>query len=367
MNKNKDYDLIVYIGRFQPFHIAHQKTIEHGFSLADNVLVLVGSSHGARTIRNPWTYAERKDLIAGCFEEEFYTSNTPVCLDIKPSKDFTYDDNAWIANIGKIVNDHAKDIGAEKIAVIGHDKDSTSFYLNYFQWKFVEMPAYPPEGDTIDATKVRRLMFERNYHFLKGVLPETVYNYLFVGEGVPPRPWIDTPQGKLMFGEWKHIQDEKKKWAGSPHPPTFVTADAIVLQSGCILLIKRKGFPGYGQWAMPGGFVEEDERIRHAVLRELYEETRIKVPVMVLDRAIDGYEMFDDPERSTRGRTITHTYKMTLDSTQKLPKVKGDGTETFEARWFTLSDFYEMEGEMFEDHYHIIKHMLNQAAHAVRG
>ena len=40
MSKKK-FDLVIYIGRFQPVHIAHQKTIEHGFDLADNVLVLV--------------------------------------------------------------------------------------------------------------------------------------------------------------------------------------------------------------------------------------------------------------------------------------------------------------------------------------
>lgn len=372
MNTEKEYDLVIYIGRFQPFHTAHQKTIEHGFTLADNVLVLVGSSNGARTIRNPWTYYERKELISECFHDHFYGSydEENLNLEIKPSRDFTYDDNAWIANIGKIVGDHAKDIFAEKIAIIGHDKDTTSFYLNYFpHWKQIEMAAYPPEGDTIDATKVRRLMFEQNYHFLKGVLPKTVYAWLFEihNQNRDGRPWIESEQGQLMFQEWEHDKKEKAKWAGSPYPVQFVTADAVVLQSGCILLIRRKTFPGYGQWAMPGGFVEFDERVRKAVLRELDEETRIKVPKNVLDRAIDGYEMFDDPERSTRGRTYSHTYKMTLDPTQKLPKVKGDGTETFEAKWFTLAEFEDMESVMFEDHFHIIKHMLAKPTVAVRG
>lgn len=366
MNK-KEYDLIVYIGRFQPFHVAHQKTIEHAFTKADNVLVLVGSSHGARTIRNPWTYEERKEFITGAFPREFFTTQEHS-LEVLPCRDFTYDDNKWIANTAHIVNTYAKEIGAEKIAVIGHDKDSTSYYLNYFQWEFVTMEAYPPVGDTIDATKVRRLMFEKNYHFVKGVLPANVYQRLFEGgvgdihvkDGEPfdATPWIETDAGKLMFAEWEDDKIQRQKWAGSPYPPVFVTADAVVLQSGCVLLIRRRGFPGHGLWAMPGGFVEQDERIRAAVLRELVEETRIKLPWNVMDRAIDAYEMFDDPERSTRGRTITHTYRITLDPTQKLPKVRGDGTETFEAKWFTLDELNDMESVMFEDHFHVIKHML---------
>ena len=361
MNK-KEYDLIVYIGRFQPFHVAHQKTVEHAFTLSDNVLILVGSSHGARTIRNPWSFDERRDFISDTFYDEYFTSRTQNSLAIAACRDFTYDDNAWIANTAQIVNTHAKDIDAEKIAIIGHDKDSTSFYLNYFQWSEIEMPAYPPDGDIIDATKIRRLMFDRNYHFLKSVLPTDVYYALFEAS----KPWINSSQGKLMFKEWNNDKVNRQKWAGSPYPPVFVTADAVVLQSGCILLVRRKSFPGYGQWAMPGGFVEQDERIRKTVLRELYEETRIKVPKNVLDRAIDAYEMFDNPERSTRGRTITHTYRITLDPTQKLPKVKGDGTETFEAKWFTLDEFAKMEEEMFEDHYHIVKHMLGITNRPVR-
>lgn len=359
---SKQYDLIVYIGRFQPFHVAHQKTVEHAFTLTDNVLVLVGSSNGAPSIRNPFTYNERKDFILEAFNEKN--------LNVLPCRDFTYDDNAWIANTAHVVNTYAKEIGAESIAVIGHDKDSTSFYLNYFQWEFIEMPAYPPQGDTIDATKIRRLMFEKNYHFVRSVLPDNVYDSLFGVEmaGLSDSDgWVNSKAGQMMFAEWENDKAEKKKWAGSPHPVQFVTADAVVLQSGHVLLIRRAGFPGYGQWAMPGGFVEEWERVRPAVIRELYEETRIKVPPNVLDRAIDGYEHFDDPQRSTRGRTYSHSYRITLDPTMKLPKVKGDGKETFEAKWFALDELDELECEMFEDHYHIIKHMLAQSARSVRG
>jgi len=372
MNNNKEYDLVVYIGRFQPFHIAHQKTIERGFELADNVLVLVGSAYGARSIDNPFSFDERNMMISSTFYDEYFTSATEHNLEVKPARDFTYDINAWIANTNKIVNAHVKEnlLDETKIAIIGHDKDATSFYLNHFpQWAEIEMPAYPPVGDTIDATKIRRLMFEKNYHFTKGVLPFPVYAMLFetydTASGMD-ESWIDTPQAELMFLEWENDQVQRAKWDGAPYPVQFVTADAVVIQSGHILLIKRATFPGYGLWAMPGGFVEFWERCRPAILRELFEETGIKVPIKVLDRAIDGYEHFDDPKRSTRGRTYSHTYRITLDPTQKLPKVKGDGKETFEAKWFTLAEFDEMEGVMFEDHYHIIKTMLSQSARSVR-
>jgi|TARA_R110000851_G_scaffold41409_1_gene103947 bifunctional NMN adenylyltransferase/nudix hydrolase len=340
----KEYDLIVYIGRFQPFHIAHQKTIEHALSISDKVLVLIGSPHGPRSIKNPFTYDERKLMIRQSFEPD-------ANLIISPIGDHTYDDNAWIAEVGATVGLVAQIHNSEKIGIIGNRKDSSSFYLNYFKhWDFIEEPLYPEDGESIDATKIRRLLFTGDHHFAKGVITDNVYDYLC--------SFLITPEYAELKQEWVFVQSYLAAWAGAPYAPTFVTVDAVVVQSGHVLLVRRAGYPGRGLWAIPGGFVDPDERIEKAVTRELHEETGLKLPEKVLHRAIDAREVFDSPTRSTRGRTITHAFRMTLDPTQSLPKVKGDGSETFEARWFTLSEFKGMENVMYEDHFHIINTML---------
>ncbi len=355
--KTKEYELAIYIGRFQPFHIAHQKTVEHAFELADNVLVLIGSSNGPRTIKNPWSFDERKEMIQDCFPE--YDQLTH--LRIRGIKDYTYDDNTWIRKVGEVVDHYVKwkGIDLSKIVVIGADKDSSSFYLNYFpQWTFIEEPLYPPHGDSIDATKIRQLLFSDDVEFVKGVVPAPVYES-FV-KSVAPGFWpgfIHTPEFELLKREWKYVVDYKASWAAAPFTPQFLTCDAVVIQSGHILLIERGEFPGRGLWAMPGGFVEQNERIRTAVTRELREETGLKVPVKVLDRAIDAIEVFDAPNRSTRGRTVTHAYRITLDPTQSLPKVKGK-SDAKRASWISLGQLDSMEDVMFEDHFHIIRHML---------
>lgn len=362
--EEKEYDLIVYIGRFQPFHNAHQETIKIAADLAEHVLVLVGSAGGPRTIKNPWTYDERRYLI----QKTAIDLGIDEQLRVRGVNDYLYDDNAWITEVGKIVNGHIKSYENPRIAVIGHDKDESSFYLNYFkQWKFIEVASYPQHSDSIDATKVRRLMFENDIEFVKGVVPKAVFDFLTLENvtGIPS--FLRSAEFAVLKKEWEYVKSYKAAWAGAPYAPTFVTADALVIQSGQVLLVKRAGFPGQGLWALPGGFVDPAERVRATVLRELREETKLKVPVKVLDRAIDAYEMFDEPERSTRGRTITHAYRITLDPTQSLPKVKGDGSETWEAKWFSLSDLEDMEHVMFEDHYHIIKHMLAASARIVRA
>ncbi len=344
----KEYDLAVYIGRFQPFHIAHEKTIEQGLSIAKNVLVLIGSAGGPRTIKNPWTYQERATMIMAAFEGREDTES----LNTLPLHDYTYDDNKWISKVGESVDDiiKLKGIDPNKVAVLGHDKDHTSFYLNYFpQWTFIEQDLYPPTGESVDATKIRQLIFNGDKEFTKGVISERVWKFMDVT--------MHQAGFHTLFEEWKWVQDYKASWAGSPYEVTFNTVDAVVVQSGHILLVKRGEFPGKGLWALPGGFINPKERIKDAVLRELREETRLKVPPMVLARAIDAQEVFDDPGRSTRGRTITHAFRITLDPTQSLPKVKG-ADDAAEAQWFPISEVMHMEGQMYEDHFHMIRHML---------
>ena len=59
---DKLFDFLVFIGRFQPFHKGHLAVIEAGLEQADQLIVLCGSAHQARSVRNPWTVAEREAM-----------------------------------------------------------------------------------------------------------------------------------------------------------------------------------------------------------------------------------------------------------------------------------------------------------------
>lgn len=342
----KPYDLVVYIGRFQPFHEAHAHTINYaGKNLADNILVIVGSKNSPRTPKNPFTFTERKSMIEHSIQLK--------SLKVVGVGDYVYDDSLWIKEVGNIVNEYAKKNNLKKIAVIGYDKDHSSYYLNYFpQWTFVPIEAYPEHGETIDATKIRDLYFKGDFSFIKSVLPERVSNFVL-------GYFAHTDEYQQLKEEWEFIQDYKRMWSVAPYPPIFVTVDAVVVQSGHILLIKRGGNPGKGKWAMPGGFVSEHEKIEDAVIRELREETRLKVPEKVLKGSIKHKEVFDAPDRSSRGRTITHVFLIHFDDSMELPKVKGSD-DAKDAKWIPLSELEHMEPVMNEDHWHIINHMLNQ-------
>ena len=162
----------------------------------------------------------------------------------------------------------------------------------------------------------------------------------------------------MLVREYDFIKQYKSAWEAAPYAPTFVTVDAVVVQSGHVLLVRRRAEPGRGLYAIPGGFLDPGERIDDAVFRELREETKIKVPEPVLRGSVRAKEVFDAPNRSLRGRTITHAYLIELQP-GALPKVKGSD-DAEKAKWVPISVFERMENQMFEDHYHIINTLIGK-------
>jgi bifunctional NMN adenylyltransferase/nudix hydrolase len=167
--------------------------------------------------------------------------------------------------------------------------------------------------------------------------------------------FITTDSYKYIVEEYEHITDYHKQWINSPWPVTFVTVDCLVQQSGHILLIKRKAAPGSGLYALPGGFINQDELIIDAAMRELREETSIKMPEPVLRGNIINSRVFDDPKRSARGRTITHAFHIKLPNEINLAKVRG-GDDASKAKWFPI--FKVRRDQMFEDHFDMISYFL---------
>jgi bifunctional NMN adenylyltransferase/nudix hydrolase len=169
-----------------------------------------------------------------------------------------------------------------------------------------------------------------------------------------------TEEYAALQREYKFITNYKKAWESAPYPPIFVTVDSVVVQSGHILLIERKAEPGKGLFALPGGFVNQKERLLDAAVRELREETKLKVPMPVIKGSQVKKEVFDLPDRSLRGRTITIAFLFKLAETGVLPEVKG-GDDAKRAMWVPLSQVQNMREQLFEDHFHIIESMVGGA------
>jgi bifunctional NMN adenylyltransferase/nudix hydrolase len=333
----KKYDAIVFIGRFQPLHNAHVEIAKRAAELAEKVIVVVGSANQPRTFKNPFTSEERENLI--------YDSLMGLETDliVEHNYDTIYNDDAWAVRVQNIVNSHTKP--EDNIAIIGHKKDETSFYLDMFpQWELVEVPLV----EELSATQIRNLYFNKEFNpnFIRGVVPSTVLDYLL--------DFAKTEQYQQIIREIEFVEMYKSQYASFPYPPTFVTVDAVIVQSGHVLMIRRRAEPGRGLLALPGGFLDanSDRTLEDAMLREVREETGLKVPAPVIRGNITETKVFDAIQRSSRGRTITHAFFIKLPNGE-LPRIKA-GSDASAAHWIPISQV--SPSECFEDHYEIINY-----------
>ena len=339
----KKYDTLVLIGRFQPCHSAHAEIIRRATTLANQLVIIVSSAKQPRTFTNPWKAPERIKMLQDvCAQME--TNGCDIKFD--QNHDTKHNNPAWAARVQAIVSKYTKPV--DKIGIIGHKKDeATEDYIDMFpQWIHEQVELIEP----LHATSIRDLYFRRdaNLNFVKSVVPAATFNML--------NNWVNSPEYEQIINERDFSVTYKSQFAGLKYEPIFVTVDAVVICSGHVLMIRRKSLPGKGLWALPGGFVNAgtDKSVLLAMIRELREETGIKVPAPVLIGSITREKYFDAIDRSTRGRIITHAFRISLPDGE-LPKVKGMD-DADKAKFIPLS---ELDSELcFEDHYEIIQTML---------
>lgn len=134
------------------------------------------------------------------------------------------------------------------------------------------------------------------------------------------------------------------------YPRPALTVDAIVVAGEpgnyWLLLIERKKEPFIGQWALPGGFVDIDESLEHACLRELNEETGLELATM------EQFRVFDAIGRDPRHRTISVVFYAFI--SEKKALTGSDDAER--AEWFSLDKLPPLAF----DHSEIIELFLSQ-------
>ncbi|CAN5197288.1 bifunctional nicotinamide-nucleotide adenylyltransferase/Nudix hydroxylase [soil metagenome] len=346
MNSATSADLAVLIGRFQPFHNGHAMLLKLALETASKVAIVLGSSFHARNSKNPFSWEQRAAMIAESLPAD--EKGRVVCV---PVRDY-YDDERWASAVRSKVEQQTGN--PERVALIGHFKDASSYYLNHFpQWQLISVPN---EKD-IDASTVRRILFEAenidiSLDVIDELVPPAVRQYL--------KAWAMLPQYAALAEEHALLAADKAAWSGAPYPPIFSTVDSVVRAAEHVLLIKRGGFPGKGLWAIPGGYLEQRERVIQGAIRELYEETEMAVLNSTLESALVDVKVFDHPDRSLRGRTITHAHYFDLKA-EHLPDVVGSDDASL-AVWMPIEKLAGMEEEFFDDHFHILDKFLGLTA-----
>ena len=109
----------------------------------------------------------------------------------------------------------------------------------------------------------------------------------------------------------------------------YVTVDVVVITvTGKLLLIRRANEPYAGLWALPGGFVEDDEDLPEAAARELNEETGLSFPAIKLRQA----GAYGKPGRDPRFRTVSIVFIAQLEQ----EAVVAGADDAAEAQWFDI-------------------------------
>jgi len=124
-----------------------------------------------------------------------------------------------------------------------------------------------------------------------------------------------------------------------------LTVDGIIIKEQKILLVKRRNEPFKGQWALPGGYVEYGEKVENAIVREITEETSLKVKIKHL------VGVYSDPNRDPRGHSVTIVFSIEI-----LSGVLKSGDDASDAKFFNLDNLPNLSF----DHNQIINDFLRR-------
>jgi 8-oxo-dGTP diphosphatase len=114
-----------------------------------------------------------------------------------------------------------------------------------------------------------------------------------------------TPAGKILLEDYARGMKSLKEFLdnrGFLKPS--LTVDGIIIQKDKLVLIKRANPPFKGNYALPGGFVEYNEKVEDAVIREMEEETGLKTEIKNI------FGVYSDPKRDPRGHTVSVVFEM---------------------------------------------------------
>jgi len=351
----------VFIGRFQPPTKAHEAILRQVHAENDHAVIFVGSNNRARSIRNPFTAEERRAMIMDVLPK------TGASSTVSGISDFTYNINDWVKNIQTKIDAVTAEIPGTnnniKIALYGFFKDNSSYYLNHFpQW---ELRTLDEQENGLSSTDVRKILYEIPYMSKDNVQKSVTELAKILNPKILEKviSFAEEDRFKLIAGENRFIIDYKSKWLSAPFPPTFNSVNAIVIQNEKILLIKRGKAPGRDLYAIPGGFLNQNDFIRNAAIKKLKEETGIEASNEILNKAYIKIKAYDDPYRDHRGRLIAHVHLFDFDASLDLnqPELNFTSANTAgEVLWMPLADFYNKACEFYSDHWMIIYNILSE-------
>lgn len=128
-----------------------------------------------------------------------------------------------------------------------------------------------------------------------------------------------------------YLEKEKMIEKALNFPSPHLTVDGIILHKNKIVLIRRRNPPFKNCFALPGGFVDYDETVENAVIREIKEETGLETKIKNL------FGVYSDPGRDPRGHTVTIVYYLKVVGGKMKPS-----SDAVSVKLFSLNNLPEL-------------------------
>jgi bifunctional NMN adenylyltransferase/nudix hydrolase len=338
-------DLAVLIGRFQPFHDGHLSLLKQALDVATRVVVVIGSAFQARSPKHPFDWEERAEMVRRALP-----ASERKRVMFVPVRDY-FNETRWLAavrhGVAHALTEHGLDKPSSTV-LVGQLRDATREYLREFpEWSLKLGESIPVRR----ASAMRDALFaapSKAVLELAGEIPAGTVDFL--------REWSAQGPFEALRQEAALLREYEAAWAKAPYPPVLVTVDCVVKCQDKVLLIQRGQAPGKGLLAVPGGFLEQRETTLQAALRELEEETHLALPPATLRACLRANDVFDQPDRSQRGRTITHGHFFDLGE-RDLPALQADD-DAAAAEWTPIAQLREREDRFLDDHFQMLDHYL---------
>jgi bifunctional NMN adenylyltransferase/nudix hydrolase len=355
------------LGRFQPVHLGHVALVQRALASAQRVVVAIGSAWQARTPRNPFTWQERADMLLASLAPE-----QAARIHMLPIRDY-YDTQRWAKALIDGVMEfrmQAKSQGhfpshalsdVPEILLLGRfADDSVARYDCFRNWLIQPEPKFGSisgqqirdklfsVGSTNGLASHQSLSLQELLAEISGWVPLATLQWL--------ERFVTSPDYQRLCIEHQDLRDYKLSWQSAPYPPVFVTCDALVQCQSRVLLIQRKSPPGQGLLALPGGFIDQRETLLQSALRELREETSIDLTDQELLHHLTDSWVFDHPDRSQRGRIITHGYHFNLGDRTPPRTQAADGAQSI--LWMDCRELIQREDQFHDDHFIILDRFL---------
>lgn len=326
-----EFDTAVLMGRFQPYHRGHEGLLRKAHDTAPRVVVVLGSAFAAPTPRNPFSSSEREAAIRATLDPE--TNSRTI---FHHQRD-VWDGERWARQVRNAV----EALAPGRIALVGYHKDGTSSYLDTFpEWRLIDAGRQGP----LDATPLReRILSTEPWEQVGRFLSDKVHPAVLARLSI----WARAPLRHELAEDSRSIDAFRSGKGRGP----FLSICALVRAQGHVLLLRRDTRPSRGTWAIPGGFLDPDERLVDGARRKLHEETGLSTGIWPTRREM----IFSHPDRSQRGRIVNHVHLVEPDWEFLPGPPAGHARQT---AWVPETSLAGMEPEFFEDHFHILDRML---------